>query len=82
MTVEKAALSMAITEDIKPLLAGMDADIQGSVLSELLALHLAAWPAQERYEVLRRIILTSIQLADVNEKLLHGESGHPGNRLN
>jgi hypothetical protein len=54
-------IAVAITEDIKPLLTGSSPDVQGAILTELVALYLAGFPRQSRDDRLRQIVTSSLQ---------------------
>ena len=74
-TAATAALSLA--DDIRPLLKGKDPDIQGAVLSELLALFIAGHHPQLRDHAMRAIIACTLDLVRVNDEMLYGPKGFP-----
>ena len=84
MDNEKRALrvvdeAIAITREIKLLLADTGYVVQGAVLCQLLGLFLARFPQQLRDEELRRIVGAAIDLAHINDHRVFGEKGHPAN---
>jgi hypothetical protein len=69
-----------LTKRIRGLLAGQGPDIQGAILADLLAYYIVGWAPQLREEVLAHHIETVRQLAELNDKELFGDAGHPGGR--
>jgi hypothetical protein len=69
-----------IVEQIKPLLAGQEPNVQGAVLADLLAMWLAGHAPQMREELFAFHVEQVRELVGVNEVLIFGEAGHPARR--
>jgi hypothetical protein len=65
---------------IKPLMTGQGPDVQGAVLVELVARHLAGHAKRERSYLLALHIKSVRDMIPVVEEELFGTAGHPGNR--
>ena len=76
--VRDAELVKEAVDRIKPILAGHSADIQGTVLADLLAIWLAGWRPNIREEALKVHLKNVWQLVQMNDKILYGGRGHPG----
>jgi hypothetical protein len=75
----KASLAMEIAKQIHPFLAGLNPEIQGAVLADLLATWLAGFPQQGREVMLQMHLAGMRPLIEVNEKIQFGKAGHPHN---
>jgi hypothetical protein len=69
-----------IASTIKPLLAGHGSEMQGAVLVELVALHLAGHPPQMREHLLLLHMDCVRSLLPAVEREIFGDAGHPGGR--
>lgn len=70
----------SVADSIKPLLAGHGGDIQGAVLVELVALHIAGHPPQMREGMLSLHVDSVRHMVPVVESELFGPRGHPAGR--
>ena len=76
-TVERAH---QVAETIRPMLAGHGPDVQGAVLVQLVALHLAGHPPEMRSRLMALHITCVREMVPVVECELFGPAGHPARR--
>lgn len=76
----KTKLVEELVREIKPILGGHDPEIQSAVLTDLLAIFLAGFPAEMRETLLTMMSDTARELVPVNLAIFHGgeddEGGH------
>lgn len=69
-----------IADTIRPLLGGVEPEIQGAILAELLSYWLAGHPDFAREPILAHHVRMVRELVGVSEKIMFGDDGHPGNQ--
>jgi len=72
MTAEEDAI--ALSERIRPLLAGHDGAVQGAALADLVSIYIAGHPPDQRKEMLELLMETVRELTPLSEKQIfpHG----------
>jgi hypothetical protein len=73
-TLERA---QALVDRIRPLMAGAGADVQGAALVQLVALHLAGHPPEQRHGLLTLHARCVRDLVPAVEREIFGQAGHP-----
>jgi hypothetical protein len=68
-----------VNAKIYDLLKGKAPGLQGAILADLLATWLVGFPEQLRDGLLQMHVDAVRDMIPVNESILHGEGGHPGN---
>jgi hypothetical protein len=69
---------LAVAETLAPTLAGLGPDVQSVALADLLARYLAGWDPARRAEVRQLFDELVDQLVPINEEIMFGGTGHPG----
>jgi len=78
---ECAAYVERLFDEIRPILAGQPPELQGAVLMQLLGMWLAGHPRSVRDEVLKYHLRSARIMAEVYEREMFGDKGHPSDRL-